>query len=105
MSKTETIDILKKYIALLNNEGFDVSQAFLFGSFSTNKAREDSDIDVLIVSNKLSEPDDQKIGKAWMLTRKVNSRIEPLFINADRFYSNENSPLIENIKEKGIKIV
>jgi len=105
MSKSETIDILKKYIALLNTEGINVSQAFLFGSFSTNEAKEDSDIDVLIVSDKLNESDDQTIGKAWMLTRKVNSRIEPLFINSDRFYSNENSPLIENIKEKGIEIV
>jgi predicted nucleotidyltransferase len=105
MSKTETISILKKYIALLNTEGIEVSQAFLFGSYSTNEAREDSDIDVLIVSDKLNESDDQTIGKAWMLTRKINTRIEPLFINSTRFYSNENSPLIENIRDKGIKIV
>lgn len=105
MSKSETIDILKKYIALLNSEGIDVSQAFLFGSYSTDEAKENSDIDVLIVSDKMNKSDDQTIGKAWMLTRKINSRIEPLFINSDHFYSNENSPLIENIKEKGIEIV
>jgi len=105
MSKSETIDILKKYIALLNTEGFDVSQAFLFGSYSNNEAKEDSDIDVLIVSDKMNKSDDQIIGKAWMLTRRVNSRIEPLFINTDQFHNKENSPLIENIKEKGIEIV
>lgn len=105
MSKTETIDILKKYIDLLNTEGIHVSQAFLFGSYSTNEAKEYSDIDVLIVSDKLDESDDQTIGKAWMLTRRINSKIEPHFINSKRFHNDQNSPLIDNIKEKGIEIV
>lgn len=43
-------------------------------------------------------------GKAWMLTRKVNTRIEPYLVGLKKFKSNDSSPLIAMIKEKGIEI-
>lgn len=43
-------DIARRYLRLLEAHGVSVSQAYLFGSHVEGGAREDSDIDLLIVS-------------------------------------------------------
>lgn len=103
MATKEVIELLKKYISLLNSEGISVNKAFLFGSYSANTAHENSDIDVMIVSDKYDENDDLIIGKAWSLTRKINTKIEPYLIGIERF--KEDNPLINIIKTQGIEIV
>ena len=104
MAKAEVIELLKKYILLLNSNGISVYKAFLFGSYSTNTATEASDIDVMIVSEKYDETDDEAVGKIWKLTRMVSTKIEPLLIGKNRFISDDNSPLIEQIKRQGIEL-
>lgn len=104
MAKAEVIELLKKYILILNSNGIAVYKAFLFGSYSTNTATEASDIDVMIVSEKYDETDDEVVGKIWKLTRLVNTKIEPFLIGKNKFISNDNSPLIEQIKTKGIEL-
>lgn len=104
MAKREVIEALKKYITLLNEEGISVSKAYLFGSYSNDTASEDSDIDVLIVSDKYDENDDIAAGKIWRLTRKVNTKIEPFLIGVRKFKYDNSSPLINLIKTSGIEI-
>lgn len=105
MAQREIIELLKKYIILLNAEGVSVYKAFLFGSYSTNTANESSDIDVLIVSDKYNDSDDEIIGKIWKLTRKINSKIEPYLIGINKFRNDNISPFINMIKSQGIEIV
>lgn len=104
MVKAEVIELLNKYISLLNSNGIAVYKAFLFGSYSTNTANEASDIDVMIVSENNDECDDEVIGKIWRLTRMVSTKIEPFIIGKSRYDSDDNSPLIEQIKTKGIEL-
>ena len=104
MAKAEVIELLKKYILLLNSNGISVYKASLFGSYSTNTATEASDIDVMIVSEKYDETDDEAVGKIWKLTRMVSTKIEPFLIGKNRFISDDNSPLIEQIKRQGIEL-
>jgi len=104
MSKAEVIELLKKYILLLNSNGISVYKAFLFGSYSTNTATDASDIDVMIVSEKHDESDDEAVGKIWKLTRLVSTKIEPFLIGKNKFISDDNSPLIEQIKRQGIEL-
>jgi predicted nucleotidyltransferase len=105
MATSEIIELLKSYIILLNAEGISVKKAFLFGSYSKNKATENSDIDVMIVSDNYDENDDIAIGKAWRLTRKLNTKIEPFLIGLYKFNNDTSSPLISLIKSEGIEIV
>jgi predicted nucleotidyltransferase len=105
MVKKEVVEILKKYIMLLNEEGISVNKAFLFGSYADNSADEMSDIDVLIVSDKYDESNDIAVGMAWKLTKKISTRIEPYLIGVKKFTGDESSPLINLIKSKGIEIV
>ena len=105
MVKKEIIRSLNKYVTLLNSEGISVKHAFLFGSYSTDSATNISDIDLMIVSDKYDETDDLIIGKMWQLTRKVNSKIEPILVGLKKFQNeDELSPLLSSIKSSGIRI-
>ena len=91
MSKSEIVEVLKKYIFILRSEGITVDKAYLYGSYLSNTATEESDIDVLIVTEN---ENDNLTGKIWSLTKRVNSRIEPYLIDKDRFINNKDSLLI-----------
>ena len=101
MSKSEIVEVLKKYIFILRSEGITVDKAYLYGSYLSNTATEDSDIDALIVTEN---ENDNLTGKIWSLTKRVNSRIEPYLIDKDRFINNKDSLLIDLVKRTGIEI-
>jgi predicted nucleotidyltransferase len=101
MAKREIIETLKKYILLLRSEGITVNKAFLYGSYLSNTAKDDSDIDVLLVTEN---EDDYLSGKIWSLTKKVNSRIEPYLVGKSRFANSMDSPLIDLVKRTGLEI-
>lgn len=103
MAKNEVIEILRSYICLLRAEGISVHKAFLFGSYLSNTATIESDIDLMIVTE--NENDDNLAGKIWKLTKKVNSRIEPFLVGINRFNSNDNSPLVDLVKRTGLEII
>ena len=102
MDKREIVDILKKYILILRSEGISIDKAYLYGSHLSNTATEESDIDVMIVTES---EDDYLTGKIWSLTRKVNTKIEPYLVEKVRFTNNEDSPLIDLVKRTGLEIV
>lgn len=101
MVRGEIIETLERYIRLLRAEGILVDKAFLYGSHLSGTANEESDIDLMIVTEN---EDDYLAGKIWSLTSKVNSKIEPFLIGKTRFYSNDYSPLIELVKETGLEV-
>lgn len=101
MANKQVINLLDRFILLLRSEGINIDEAFLYGSYLSGTAKSDSDIDVLIVIEK---EDDYTTGKIWSLTRKVDSRIEPLSVDKKRFNSSDSSPLIEFVKKSGLKI-
>jgi len=101
VSKSEIVEVLKKYIFILRSEGIAVDKAYLYGSYLSNTATEESDIDVLIVTEN---ENDNLTGKIWSLTKRVNSRIEPYLIDKDRFINNKDSLLIDLVKRTGIEI-
>jgi predicted nucleotidyltransferase len=67
----------------------------------SNTATDESDIDIMIVTDS---EDDYLSGKIWNLTRKVNSKIEPFLVGKKRFDNNKDSPLIDFVKRTGLEI-
>ncbi|MDD3788001.1 MAG: nucleotidyltransferase domain-containing protein [Petrimonas sp.] len=96
------IESVRRYIFLLKSEGIGIDKAFVYGSQLTDKKTEESDIDVMIITEEAGN--DFLTGKIWSLTRKVNSRIEPFIVPKSKFYSNDDSPLIHIVKTTGIEI-
>jgi len=101
MAKREIVELLKKYVLILRSEGIAVDRAYLYGSYLSNTANDDSDIDIMIVTET---EDDYITGKIWNLTRKVNSKIEPYPIAKERFNDNVGSPFVDLIKRTGLQI-
>ncbi len=69
-----------------------IDKSYLYGSYLSNTATDESDIDVMIVTEN---EDDYLTGKIWSLTRKVNIKIEPYLVGKKKFADNEDSPLID----------
>jgi predicted nucleotidyltransferase len=101
MAKREIVETLKKYIFVLRSEGIIIDKAYLYGSHLSNTDTDESDIDILIVTES---EDDYLTGKIWSLTRKVNSKIEPYLVEKGRFVNNVDSPLIDLVKRTGLEI-
>ncbi len=105
MPDRKIIDLIRSYISLLDAEGLSVYKAFLYGSYASGNQKEDSDIDLMIVSDKYSSSDDMVVGKMWQLTKRINTRIEPFLVSKNQFYTDDTSPLIESVRQNGFEIV
>jgi predicted nucleotidyltransferase len=104
MAQVEIIDLVRKYILLLNASGIPVVKAFLYGSYSRNEAQLDSDIDVMVISPVFDIHNDKIKAKAWLLSEKVDVRIEPYTVGVKKFLSDDISPLLQIVKKEGLEI-
>ena len=105
MATKAILNSIKQFIKLLAMEGFTIEKTFLFGSYLNDSQSNDSDIDLLIVTKHVDISNDYLIGKIWALTKKINSKIEPYVISSEKFHSDETSPLIQLVKQKGLEII
>ncbi|HPI85408.1 MAG TPA: nucleotidyltransferase domain-containing protein [Bacteroidales bacterium] len=105
MADEKVINIIRRYVYLLDNEGLGIDKAFLYGSYASGSNSENSDIDLMLVSGLISDNDIQKKSRAWILTKDVDTRIEPYLISTTRFTKDDISPLIEVVKREGIEIL
>ena len=99
MDKPEIINKLTAYRKLLEKY-FDVEEVFLFGSYANENPREDSDIDVAIVVNKLNEDYFSDTPLVWKLRRQIDDQIEPLLFEKGK----DESGFLKEIKSKGVEI-
>ena len=93
---------IKDYVQTLRNHGIPVKEVILFGSCARGANKNESDIDVAIVSDAFSGDrfDDRR--RIVPLRRGIDSRIEPIPLTPEAFASGGN--LIDEIKKTGIKI-
>ena len=99
MGQSEVIDKLKLYKKLLS-EYLDIQGVFLFGSYARGTPREDSDIDVAVVLNKIEGDYLTITPLLWRTRRLVDERIEPLLFEKDK----DPSGFLREIIETGIAI-
>lgn len=105
MDRESAIGIVRKYIQNLEKSGISVSKVYLYGSQARNEANEDSDIDVLVVSDAFDDADDIVRSSVWDLTLREDHRIEPYPVGTKRFMDPEIfSPLLEVVKKEGIEV-
>lgn len=99
MDKSETINKVMLYCVLLR-EVFKIEKIYLFGSNAKNTNREDSDIDVAIVVNKIEGYFFSINPLLWKLRRQIDDRIEPIII--ERKFDDAN--FLGEIQKYGIEI-
>jgi predicted nucleotidyltransferase len=98
---TTAIKLATKYIELCNQSGIGISKAILFGSQTSGAANGDSDIDLLLVSNKFINNSLEN----WKLLAPVTARlydVEPHPYPTAKY--KKGDPFLDEVKRTGIEI-
>ena len=98
MDKKQAIEFAKKYKALVA-EKLPLKALYLYGSYCKGNYREDSDIDIAVVVEHLSDDYFKDTPLLWKLRRQVSNLIEPIILVEDM-----NNPLYRDISHTGIAI-
>ncbi|OGU18282.1 MAG: hypothetical protein A2X61_15850 [Ignavibacteria bacterium GWB2_35_12] len=99
--KPEILEIARKYINLLEETGYPVKEAYLYGSYSRGIENEWSDIDIAVVSDSFEGNRFKDKEKIRGLYRKVDIRLSILPLDS----SSLDSFFIQSeILNKGIRI-
>lgn len=99
MDKSEVISIVSKYKVLVSKH-FDIENMILFGSYAKGNQKEDSDIDVAIVVNSITQDFFSYAPLLWKLRREIDDRIEPILIEK----SKDESGFLNEILKTGLII-
>jgi len=96
------IEAIRRYLRVLEEQGIHVDDAILFGSFAKGTAKNESDIDVALISKAFSGNrfDDRR--RIVPLRRAIDGRIEPMPFRPEHFAEGGN--LVDEIKRDGIRI-
>ena len=96
-------DIVTKYIDELEKNRIHILEAVIFGSHAKGKARDESDIDVALVSEAFTGDRFEDRRKIVPLRRRIDSRIEPIPFKPEDF--SNGGTLAEEIKRTGVVIL
>lgn len=100
----QTVDIGKKFVHLLNKRGIPVSQAYLFGSYASGRARPYSDIDICIVSPTLGKDMIDEMVKLGLIANQIDNRIEVIPMSPQD-YADPFDPLAAEIRRHGLSLL
>jgi len=102
MDKKTTLKIVKKYLNyIINEQGLDIKQAYIFGSYAKDLQNQDSDIDLAIVFNSLNDRLEMQLNlMKWR--RNFDLSIEPHPFDEKEF--NKNNPFAYEIINTGINL-
>ncbi len=94
---------VKEYIESVAKQQPGLVSAYLFGSYAKNMDQSESDIDVALVIDELSDSDrfDTQV-RLMLLAAKIDNRIEPHPISKHDL--NSNNPFAVEIRRTGIEI-
>ena len=99
MDKAEVIKKLGEYKQLLS-EHMAFEAMILFGSYAKGTEREDSDMDVAVIVDKLQRDYFSIHPLLWKIRRMVDDRIEPVVLERQ----NDESGFLSKITKYGILI-
>jgi hypothetical protein len=101
-SKASVIDLIRQYVGRLKENNIPVERVLLFGSYIKGTPREDSDIDIAVISSAFKGDRYLDRRRIVPMRRGIDSRIEPIpFTPGD--YA-EGGMLIDEIKRTSQEI-
>ncbi len=98
------INTAKKLKSILGiNSSIDFQKMILFGSYARGNYSNNSDIDLCIIVNNISNNYNTLL-KIAPDAAKVDTRIEPVVFSSKEFSDNKPAGLLKEIKKYGIEI-
>lgn len=103
----EIYQVISEYKRRLEALGFKVKKTFLYGSHAVGKAREDSDIDLVVVSDDFKNMDIWErlclLGRARIGIRRP---MEIIGLTEEELKSEDSSSFIKDeVKSKGVEVI
>jgi len=84
------IELVKRYIQELKRNNIPVQEAIIFGSYAKGNPKEESDIDVALISTAFTGDRFEDRRKIVPLRRNIDNRIEPIPFRPEDFYEGGN---------------
>lgn len=108
MAKREIIKIKKILIDLLNEIGICVEKIIIFGSYAKGEYKEDSDIDIIIISKDFRGKNIFEIINLtkdihWKLVENVMKPFDIMYYS-DEEWEKGNSLIINSAKREGVVV-
>ncbi|MBI5412163.1 nucleotidyltransferase domain-containing protein [Candidatus Peregrinibacteria bacterium] len=106
MPKNELKKIIRKYAEILKENRIQFKQIYLFGSYTTGKAHEWSDIDLAVVMDHVPRKGylEQKM-ILRKLTKDADLRIEPILLEESDLKEKTASIMGYEVKKHGILVI
>ena len=98
MDKEQAIKLAQRYKTAVA-ERLPLKALYLYGSYSKGNHTENSDIDIAVVVEHMSDDYFEDTLLLWKLKRKISNLIEPVMLTEDM-----NNPLYADILKTGILI-
>ncbi|MDE6396032.1 MAG: nucleotidyltransferase domain-containing protein [Muribaculaceae bacterium] len=98
MDKNQAIELARKYKRIVEQQ-MSIKALYLYGSYSKGNYHDDSDIDIAVIVDSLSDNYFSDTPKLWKLKRKISNLIEPVLLTEDL-----NNPLYSTVINSGILI-
>lgn len=102
--KNECMMNAKRFIASLQNDMIDVSEAYLFGSVVTGFVNPDSDIDIAVVSSDFQGIPFYDMKKISKHRRKIDVRLEVHPFSRDEVESDPPQFFLK-IRKEGLSVL
>lgn len=103
--RPEIADLVARYCAQLDKMGIRVERAILFGSHVRGEARDDSDIDVLIVSSDFATLNTrERVERLGIAAARLWQPIEAVACTPDELARVEPATLLEEIVQTGVQV-
>ena len=102
-SKSSIVNLIKEYISRLKENNISVEKVLLFGSIMKGTSREDSDIDIAVISSSFKGDRYSDRRLIVPLRRGIDSRIDPIPFTPEDYA--EGGILIDEIKSTGQEIL
>ncbi|MCK4798771.1 MAG: nucleotidyltransferase domain-containing protein [Spirochaetes bacterium] len=96
MDKKKVIEKLKEYVNLINSK-FVLNMVILYGSYAKGNWKEESDIDIAVVVDKIKGDFLTLEATLYKLRRKIDDRIEPILLEKNE----DKSGFLEDILKYG----
>lgn len=104
MVKQSVVTAVKEYLRVLLDHSVPVEFAVLYGSYARTRESEDSDIDLVVVSEIADTKWQSWKKRLWELVVYADYRIEPIPVTLRQLEADDSSMIIEMARREGIVI-